>query len=73
MIWAPTIDVIAAAIASFTQIAASLAVFCLSASSCALVFVVISGATMLPIELAAYASAIDCFLTSLFLMATLDW
>ena len=30
VIWAPTIDVIAAAIASFTPITASLAVFCLS-------------------------------------------
>ena len=56
----------------FTPIAASRAVFCLSASSCALAFVVISGATMLIVKLAACASAINCLLTSLFLMATLD-
>ena len=68
MIWAPTIDVIAAAMASFTPIAASLAVFCLFAMSCVLALVVISGATMLPVELDACASAIDCFLTYLFLM-----
>ena len=50
MIWAPTIDVIAGAMASFILIAASLAVFCLSTLSCVLAFVVISGATMLPVE-----------------------
>ena len=52
VIWAPTIDVIAAAMASFPPISASLAVFCLSALSCASAFVVILGATMLLVELA---------------------
>ena len=73
VIWAQTIDVIAASMASFNPIAASLAVFCLSASSHASAFVMISGATMLSFYLAASASAIDCFLTSLFLMKTFDW
>ena len=72
VIWDLTIDVIAAAVASFTPIAASLAVFCLSALSCESAFVVISGATMLLVYLSACASAIECLLTSLFLMATLD-
>ena len=71
MICAPTIDVITAAIASFTPIAASGAVFCLSDSSCTSAFFVISGATMLIVELSACASAMDYLLTSLFLMATL--
>ena len=71
--WAPTIDVITAAMASFTPIAAIVPAFCLSALSCALAFVVISGATMFSFEMAALASAIDCFLTSLFLMATFYW
>ena len=73
VIWAQTIDVIAASMASFNPIAASLAVFCLSASSHASAFVMILGATMLSFYLAALASAIDCFLTSLFLMKTFDW
>ena len=66
------IDVIAAAMASFTPISARLAMFCMSALSCASAFNVILGATMLIFELAACASAIDYLLTSLFLMATLD-
>ena len=72
MIWALTIDVIAADISSFTQIAVICAVFCLSASSCVSAFVVILVATMLIVELAACLSAIDCLLTALFLMAKLD-
>ena len=72
MIWDLTIDVIAADVAPFTPIAASLAVFCLSALSCESEFVVISGATMLLVYLSACDSAIDYILTSLFLMATLD-
>ena len=72
VIWALTIDAIASVMASFNPISASLAVFCLSTSSCESAFVAISGATMLSVELAACAYAIDCFFTSLFLMATLD-
>ena len=72
LIWAPTIDVIAAAMSSFTPIAASLAVFCLSALSYELAFVVILGATMLSFDLADSASAINYLLTLLFLMATFD-
>ena len=51
VIWAPTIDVITATVASFTPIAASRAVFCLYTSSCALTLVVISGVTMLIVKL----------------------
>ena len=72
MICVPTIDVIAAAMASLIPITAILAIFYLSASSCASAFVVILGATMLSVELAASASAIDCFLTSLYQMAMFD-
>ena len=63
MILAPTIDVIAAAIASFTLIAAGRAVFCLSALSCVLAFFVISGVTMLIVKLSACASEMDYILT----------
>ena len=73
VIWAPTIDVIAANIASFTSINAIRAMFCLSALSCALAFVVILGATMLIFELAACTSEMDCLLTSLLLIVTLDF
>ena len=73
MICELTIDVILADMASFTLIAASLVVFYLSALSCALAFILISGATMFSFDLAASASAIDCFLTLLFLMAMFDW
>ena len=72
MIWDLKIYVIVDDIVSFNLIAASHAVFYLSALSCVLVFVVISGATMLIVELAACASAIDCLLTLLLFMATLD-
>ena len=61
VMWAPTITVVYAAIASLKPIAARLAVFFLSVSSWASVFVLISGATTQSILLVAAALAINFF------------
>ena len=69
VMWAPTMTVISAAIAPLTTIAVRQAVFCLYASSWALALVVISGVTTQSVVLAV--AAIDYFLMSLLLIATL--
>ena len=71
VMWDPTITVISSVIASLTLIAAMRVVFCLSALSWASALVMISIATTQSVVLAAVALENYCFLTLLFLIATL--